>query len=42
MRYITVDLLLSRPEGGGDTIAFKIKKNARPMLFPSSEIIHLR
>lgn len=40
--YITVDLLLSRPEGGGDTIAFKIKKNARPMLFPSSEIIHLR
>lgn len=40
--YITVDLLLSRPEGGGDTIAFKIKKKAKSILFPDSEIIHLR
>ena len=39
--YITVDLLLSRPEGSGDTIAFKIKKNARPMLFPDNETIKL-
>lgn len=40
--YITVDLLLSRPSGNGDTIAFKIKKNARPMLFPENEEIRLR
>ena len=39
--YITVDLLLSRPEGGGDTIAFKIKKSANSMLFPDSELIYL-
>lgn len=39
--YISVDLLLSRPEGSGDTIAFKIKKKARPMLFPDNEIIRL-
>ncbi len=40
--YISVDLLLSRPSGNGDTIAFKIKKQARPMLFPESEQIALR
>lgn len=40
--YISVDLLLSRPSGNGDTIAFKIKKQARPMLFPESEHITLR
>ena len=39
--YISVDLLLSRPEGSGDTIAFKIKKKARSMLFPENEIIRL-
>lgn len=40
--YISVDLLLSRPSGNGDTISFKIKKQARPMLFPESEQIVLR
>lgn len=35
--YISVDLLLSRPSGHGDTIAFKLSKRARPMLFPESE-----
>lgn len=40
--YISVDLLLSRPSGNGDTIAFKINKKARPMLFPESEKILLR
>lgn len=40
--YITVDLLLSRSGGHGDTIAFKIKKQAMPMLFPESEQISLR
>ncbi len=40
--YISVDLLLSRPGGNGDTVAFKIKKRARPMLFPESEQIPLR
>ncbi len=39
--YISVDLLLSRPSGNGDTIAFKIKKQARPMLFPENEQIVL-
>lgn len=34
--YISVDLLLSRPSGHGDTIAFKLSKRARPMLFPES------
>lgn len=40
--YITVDLLLSRPSGNGDTISFKMNKKARPMLFPESEQIILR
>lgn len=40
--YITVDLLLSRPSGHGDTISFKMNKKARPMLFPESEQIKLR
>lgn len=40
--YISVDLLLSRPSGNGDTIAFKIKKQARPMLFPENEQIVLQ
>ncbi|MCZ2632011.1 MvaI/BcnI family restriction endonuclease [Bacteroides fragilis] len=36
---ITVDLLLSRPSGHGDTYSFKIKKKAMSLLFPES-IIH--
>ncbi len=40
--YITVDLLLSRPRGNGDTISFKMDKKSRPMLFPESEQIRLR
>lgn len=39
--YITVDLLLSRSGGHGDTVSFKIKKSAKGMLFPKSKIIHL-
>ena len=39
--YITVDLLLSRPGKGGDTIAFKMNKKAMPMLFPEKEQIKL-
>lgn len=39
--YITVDLLLSRPGQGGDTIAFKMNKKAMPMLFPEKERIEL-
>lgn len=33
---ITVDLLLSRPSGHGDTYSFKIKKKGMPLLFPES------
>lgn len=33
---ITVDLLLSRPSGHGDTYSFKIKKKGMPLLFPKS------
>lgn len=40
--YITVDLLLCRPSGHGDTVSFKIQKRAMPMLFPESEHIILR
>ncbi len=39
--YITVDLLLSRSGGHGDTVSFKIKKSAKSLLFPKSKIIHL-
>ena len=35
---ITVDLLLSRPSGNGDTYSFKIKKKGMPLLFPESII----
>lgn len=35
--YISVDLLLGRPKGRGDTFSFKITKKAKPMLFPDSE-----
>lgn len=39
---ITVDLLLCRPSGHGDTYSFKIKKGARSLLFPQSDIYNLR
>lgn len=35
---ISVDFLLQRPSGNGDTYSFKIKKKARGLLFPESEI----
>ncbi|MGM9688968.1 MAG: MvaI/BcnI family restriction endonuclease, partial [Alloprevotella sp.] len=35
---ITIDLLLSRPSGHGDTYSFKIKKKGMPLLFPESRI----
>lgn len=37
-QFITVDLLLCRPSGRGDTYSFKIKKKGMPLLFPESEI----
>lgn len=39
---ITVDFLLCRPSGNGDTYSFKIKKEARPLLFPESDIYHIK
>ncbi len=33
---ITMDLILCRPSGSGDTYSFKIKKKAMPLLFPES------
>lgn len=38
---ITVDLLLCRPSGHGDTYSFKIKKKGMPMLFPNSVIYEM-
>ena len=38
---ITVDLLLCRPSGHGDTYSFKIKKKGMPLLFPESVIYNL-
>ena len=38
---ITVDLLLCRPSGHGDTSSFKIKKKGMPLLFPASVIHNL-
>lgn len=38
---ITVDFLLCR-DSGGDTYSFKIKAQARPLLFPQSETYNLR
>lgn len=35
---ITIDLLLCRPSGHGDTYSFKIKKKGMPLLFPESVI----
>lgn len=39
--FITVDLLLCRPSGHGDTYSFKIKKKGMPLLFPESTIYQL-
>lgn len=39
--YITVDLLLCRPSGHGDTYSFKIKKKGMPLLFPESVIYNI-
>lgn len=33
---ITIDLMLCRPSGNGDTYSFKIKKSGMPLLFPES------
>lgn len=38
---ITLDLMLHRPSGNGDTYSFKIKKKAMPLLFPESVIYDL-
>ena len=38
---ITVDLLLCRPSGHGDTYSFKIKKKGMPLLFPESVVYNL-
>lgn len=38
---ITVDLLLCRPSGHGDTYSFKMKKKGMPLLFPESVIYNL-
>ena len=38
---ITVDLLLCRPSGHGDTYSFKIKKKGMPLLFPESIIYNI-
>lgn len=38
---ITLDLMLHRPSGNGDTYSFKIKKKAMPLLFPQSTIYDL-
>lgn len=38
---ITVDFLLCRPSGHGDTYSFKIKQRARQLLFPQSSTYHL-
>lgn len=35
---ITIDLLLCRPSGNGDTYSFKIKKKGMPLLFPESTL----
>lgn len=39
---ITLDLLLCRPSGHGDTYSFKIKKKGMPLLFPESQIYDLK
>lgn len=38
---ITVDLLLCRPSGNGDTYSFKIKREGMALLFPGSIVYHI-
>lgn len=38
---ITLDLMLCRPSGRGDTYSFKIKKKGMPLLFPKSVLYNL-
>lgn len=38
---ISVDLLLCRPSGHGDTYSFKIKKKGMPLLFPESVLYNI-
>lgn len=40
-QFITLELLLSRPSGRGDTWNFKIKDRAMPILFPESLLYKL-
>ena len=40
-QLITLELLLCRPSGRGDTWNFKIKDNAMPVLFPESQLYKL-
>lgn len=40
-QMITLELLLCRPSGSGDTWNFKIKDNAMPILFPESQLYKL-
>ncbi len=40
-QYVTLELLLNRPSGRGDTWNFKIKDKAMPILFPESNIYKL-
>lgn len=40
-QYITLELLLCRPSGRGDTWNFKIKDRAMPLLFPESFLYKL-
>lgn len=40
-QYVTLELLLNRPSGRGDTWNFKIKDKAMPILFPESSIYKL-
>ena len=35
---ISLDLMLCRPSGSGDTYSFKIKKKWKPLLFPESSV----
>ena len=40
-QFITLELLLCRPSGRGDTWNFKIKDRAMPLLFPESLLYKL-
>lgn len=40
-QFISLELLLNRPSGHGDTWSFKIKEKAMPILFPESKLYKL-